>query len=235
MNSGAGIGQPKDLEGRRIGLRSWQTTAGLWARGILADEYGLDLRTIEWRTQDEDDLPFPRTLDHRLERVSSATTVTDLLETGAIDAMIYPELPASIRRGDPRVARLFPDSKAEEIAYARKAGFFPIMHTVIIRRPVLEAHPWVAVNLLQAFRASKERAFRQMDDSRAISLAWLREAIEEQRAVLGPDPWSYEFEPNRRALETMIRWAFEQGMLSRSFPPEELFVGSTLDRLPRYV
>ncbi len=235
VNTGAGIQGPKDLEGRTVGLRSWQTTAGLWVRGILQDEYGVDLRAIRWLTQDEEDVPFTPPPGTVVERVPAGGSVTRMLEAGEIDALIYPELPQAMLQGDPRVARLFPNYKQVEMDYFRKTGFFPIMHTVVIRQPFLAADPWVAVSLLEAFRASMDLAFRRMLDPRSISLAWVRELIEEQQAVLGDDPWCYELGPNRAALEAMIRWSKEQGMIERLFPPEELFVPSTIDRLPTYV
>ena len=235
VNTGAEIHGPKDLEGRAVGLRTWQTTAGLWVRGILQDEYGVDLRTIRWLTQDPEDVPFTPPPGIVIEPVPEGASVTRMLETGEISALIYPELPKAMLAGDPRVARLFPDYKQVEMDYVRKTGFFPIMHTVVIQRALLERNPWVAVSMLDAFRASKDLAFHRMQDPRSISLAWVRELIEEQQAVLGDDPWCYEFGPNRAALETMIRWSKEQGMINHAFPPEELFVPSTVDRLPTYI
>jgi 4,5-dihydroxyphthalate decarboxylase len=235
VNTGAGIRTPKDLEGRSVGLRSWQTTAGLWVRGILQDEYGVDLRKVRWLTQDAEDVPFTPPPGLVIERVPEGASVTEMLETGEIGALIYPEMPDALLAGDPRIGRLFSDYKQVEMDYVRKTGFFPIMHTVVIQKPVLEADPWAAASLLDAFRASKDLAFRRMRDPRSISLAWVRELIEEQQAVLGDDPWCYEFAPNRAALETMIRWSHEQGMIDDAFPPEELFAASTLERAPAYV
>ena len=235
VNAGAGITAPKDLEGRRIGLRTWQTTAGLWARGILQDYYGVDLSTIEWVCQDEEDEPFDTPERFRLRRVADGERVTTMLETGELDALIYPEVPGAVRRGDPRVRRLFEDPKAEEIAYYEQTGFFPIMHAVVIRNAIVEANPWVPRNLLLAFRASKDLAFQKALDPRRISLAWVSQVIAEQRRILGDDPWCYSFEQNRRLLAQMIRWSHEQGMISREFQPEEMFAATTRDELPTYV
>ena len=158
-----------------------------------------------------------------------------MLVAGEIDALIYPEVPEAVRRGDPRVARIFPDPRAAEIDWFSRTGFFPIMHTVLIRRSIAEAHPWIPRELLTAFRQSKDRAFAAMADPRRVSLAWLSEAMDEQRRVLGQDPWSYDFESNRTALETVIRWSHEQGMIARRFPAEELFAASTVVDPPSYV
>lgn len=235
VNARSGIRTPKDLEGRKVGLRTWQTTAGVWLRGILQDEHRLDLRAVRWFSQDEEDIPLalPPGIAH--ERVPEGKTVTRMLEEGELDALLYPEQPGAVARGDPRVRRLFDDPRHEEVAYFERTGIFPIMHTVVLQESVLAAHPWVAVNLLRAFRESKDRAFAAMRNPRAISLAWLQEAIEEQERVLGPDPWAYEVPRNRVALETFVRYAHEQGLIARRLPVESLFYPTTLEELPRYV
>lgn len=235
VGTASGIREPKQIDGRRVGIRTWQTSAGLWARGILQDDHGVDLRSITWIAQDEEDIPLPDDHGYLIERVPEGRSVTDMLIAGEIDALIYPDVPESIRRGDPRVARLFPDPRSAEIDWFSRTGFFPVMHTVLVRRSIVEAHPWIPRELLTAFETSKRRAFAAMDDPRRVSLAWFAEAMEEQRRVLGPDPWSYDFAANRPALETLIRWSHEQGMISRRFPAEELFVASTLVELPHYV
>jgi 4,5-dihydroxyphthalate decarboxylase len=234
VNADAGIRSPKDLEGRRVGLQTWQATAGLWARGILQDQYDLDLGSIDWVCQHDEveaiDLPDR----FRLRYVEHGDSVTSMLVRGDVDALIYPEVPKAIQTGDPRVRRLFDDPKTEEIRYFEETGLFPIMHTVVIRQQVVDDHPWLPRNLLLAFRQSKDLAFRQALDPRRISLAWVSQAIDEQRRILGDDPWCYAFEPNRKGLEQMIRWSREQGIITREMTPEELFVPSTLDELPGY-
>jgi 4,5-dihydroxyphthalate decarboxylase len=233
--TGSGIRTPKDLDGRRVGIRSWQTTAGLWARGILQDDHGVDLRSIDWIAQDEEDIPLQPGHGFRIGRAPEGREVTEMLLEGDLDALIYPELPEAVRRADPRVGRLFPDPKAAEMDYVARTGFFPIMHTVVIRAEVADANPWLPRELLVAFEASRQRAFDAMRDPRRVSLAWFAEAMEEQRRILGEDPWAYDFVRNRRALETMVRWSHEQGMISRRFDPAELFATSTLEAPPRYV
>lgn len=234
-NARSGIRHPKDLEGRNVGLRTWQTTAGVWMRGILQDDHGVDLRRVRWFGQDEEDVPLALPPGIALERVPEGKTVTAMLEEGELDALIYPELPAAVARRDPRVRRLFDDPRREEVAYFERTGIFPIMHTVVVQESVLAAHPWVAVNLFRAFRESKDRAFAAMRNPRAISLAWVQEALEQQERVLGRDPWAYGFAANRVALETLIRYAHEQGLMARRMSADSLFYPTTLEELPRYV
>jgi 4,5-dihydroxyphthalate decarboxylase len=235
VNSAAGIGSPKDLEGKRVGLRTWQATAGLWARGILQDEYGVDLTKVRWYTSDDEsivDAELPAGFD--IQRIPEGASVTDMLLSGEVDALIYPEIPAAFAAGDQRIRRLFPNFKEEEMAYFRKTGCFPIMHTVVIKESVLEKHPWVAREMLIAFKESTEYAFRRMQDPRRVSLAWGRELLEEQQQVLGANPWPVGVPANLPALERMIRFSHEQGMISRRYEPEELFVPSTLGEMPAY-
>src|SRR6185437_2422193 len=126
---------------------------------------------------------------------------------------------------DPRVARLFPDHKAEEIAYFRKTGIFPIMHVVAIRAEIVEAHPWIAINLYNALDRAKALAMQRMENPRMVPLAWQREAWEEQLDVLGPDPWENGLTPrNRNTLETLVRYSHEQGLTARLMPLDELFL-----------
>lgn len=229
------ISDPAELSGRRIGLRTWQTTAGLWARGILQDDHGVDLRSVQWVTQDAEDVPFPDAFPFSITRARDGDSVVEMLQRGELHALIYPELPAGAGEPGSGIRRLFADSKAAEIDYFRRTGNFPIMHTVVLRRELVERLPWVARELLEAFRASKDRAFDRMRDPRSVSLAWLRESLAEQSEILGPDPWSYEFQSNRVPLETVIRYGHEQGMLPSLIPAAELFVASTVEELPSYV
>jgi 4,5-dihydroxyphthalate decarboxylase len=232
VNSGAGIDVPRDLEGRKVGIRTWQNTAGLWIRGMLEDEYGVDLTTIQWYRQDEEDIPLALPPKLKLTQLAREQNLNRMLVDGEVDALVFPELPSAFKQGDSRVRRLFADAKAEEQRYYRATGLFPLMHTVVIKEDVLEQYPWVANSVLKAFRQSKDLAWRRMEDPRRISLAWVRELIEEQRALMGTDPWPYDLPANRKALETMIRYSHRQAMINQPMTPEELFFPASLETMP---
>jgi 4,5-dihydroxyphthalate decarboxylase len=232
VNSGAGIDAPRDLEGRKVGIRTWQNTAGLWIRGMLEDEYGVDLATIQWYRQDEEDIPLALPPELKLIQLAREQNLNRMLVDGEVDALIFPELPSAFKQGDSRVRRLFADAKAEEQRYYRATGLFPLMHTVVIKEDVLEQYPWVATSVLKAFRQSKDLAWRRMEDPRRISLAWVRELIEEQRALMGSDPWPYDLPANRRALETMIRYSHRQAMINQPMTLDELFFPASLETMP---
>jgi 4,5-dihydroxyphthalate decarboxylase len=234
INPTKSIRSVKDLEGKRIGLRTWQATMGVWVRGILQEEYGLDLRSINWFTQDPEILEVDLT-DVKIQRVPEGTDIDQMLKNGELDAVIYPDLLPSFLAGDPNIGRLFVDYKQEEINYYRKTGIFPIMHTLVIKESVLDKFPWVAENLMQAFRRSKEDAWKRMEDPRLISLAWVRELIEEQHSILGTDPWPTGLDANRKALQKLMAYSLDQGLIKPGMKIEDLFYPSTLDENPGHI
>jgi 4,5-dihydroxyphthalate decarboxylase len=177
-------------------------------------------------------LPFTLPSQFKLTQLTREQNLNRMLLEGEVDALIHPEIPSAFKQGDPRIRRLFADAKAEEQRYYRATGLFPLMHTVVIKEELLARAPWVATAMLKAFRESKELAWRQMEDPRRVSLAWLRDLIEEQREILGRDPWPYDLPANRRALETMIRYAHRHGMIREPMAPEALFFPPSLETMP---
>lgn len=233
--TGCGIEQPADLNGKRVGLDTLQNSAGLWMRGILADHYGVDLKSIEWWCQEEEDVPFQPAAWMNVKRVPKGKDIDRMLQDGELEAAIYPETLPSIRARSPKVGLLFPDTKKAEADYYAKSGVFPIMHTVVIRNEILNAHPWAAISTVQAFQKAKELCYQRMRDPRNLALAWARESIEEQQAVLGKDPWPYTLEDNRKALEAVVRYAFDQGMIRKRPEVEELFFPPSLQEIQHYL
>lgn len=223
--SDAGIAEPRDLIGRRVGVKSYLVTATLWMRGILESEYGVPHRSIEWFSELDEDVDLTEIPGLRLHKIPHDKSAEDMLLAGEIDALLHPDLIEPILRKDPRVGRLFPDYKREEMAYFQRTGIFPIMHVLGIRPEIVERHPWVPVNLYRAFDTARKMAMARMANPRLVPLAWYREAWEEQEAVLGPDPWEYGLtEANRHNLETLVGYSHAQGVINRPIPLEELFL-----------
>jgi 4,5-dihydroxyphthalate decarboxylase len=231
----AGITEPSNLNGKRVGLDTLQNSAGLWMRGILQDHYGVDLKTVEWWCQEEEDVPFEPAKWMKLRRVAKGKNIDQMLLDGELEGALYPEILPSIKKGSPRVAPLFPDAKAAEIEYYKNSGIYPIMHTVVIKGEILEKNPWVAVSLQQAFQRAKELCYERMKDPRNSTIVWFREAVQEQEKIFGPDPWPYNLEDNRKALEAAVRYEHEQGMIQRKFAIEELFIPASLQDIQGYV
>lgn len=231
----SGIDTPADLNGKRVGLDTLQNSAGLWMRGILQDHYGVDLRSIEWWCQEDEDIPFQPAAWMRVQRVPSGRTIDQMLLNGELEGAVYPETLPSIRSGSPTVGLLFPNPRVAELEYYRKTGIFPIMHTVVIKDAILDKDPWVAVNLLRGFQVSKEVCYERMKDPRTLALVWASEPLREQAAIFGRDPWPYNLEDNRNALEVVVRYASDSGMMRTTPRIEELFFPASLQAIRGYV
>jgi 4,5-dihydroxyphthalate decarboxylase len=236
-SAAAGVQTPEDLAGQSVGVRSWQTTAGIWQRGILSDYHGVRLQDVTWISQDDEDVPLDLPSSIRLDRVPEGRTVEELCVTGDTAGLLYPEVPRSFRpENTGPIRRLFPDAKRAEIDYFKRTAIFPIMHLVVIRRAIVESYPWVPRTMVDAFEAAKRSAMQRLSDPRTVSLAWLQAAQEEQLAVMGSDPWRYGLgESNRHTLTTFLRYAAEQGVAARELDPDELFHPSTIAEAPHYV
>jgi 4,5-dihydroxyphthalate decarboxylase len=230
-----GIDVPSDLNGKRVGLRTLQNSAGLWMRGILHDQYGVDLKSIEWWCQEEEKIALPPAGWMKVRLVPKDKNIDQMLLDGQLDAAIYPEILPSIRSGSPKVGLMFPDVKMAESEYYKKSGIFPIMHAVVIKNEILEKHPWVAVSVAQAFQKAKELCYRRMQNPRNFALVWVHELMQEQEAIFGKDPWPYNLEDNRKALEAVVGYAHDEGMIKTKPKIEELFFTSTLQEIGQYL
>ncbi len=231
INTAKGIKTPKDLIGRKIGVKSFLVTAGHWMRGILEHEYGLPHKSVDWYAELDEDIDFAPPQGLKLNRLPHEKSVETMLAEGELDAVIHSSLIKPFVAGDPRVGRLFPDYKREEIGFFKKTGIFPIMHVLGIKQEIVDQHPWVPINMFHAFNQAKAIAMERMENPRIVPLAWFREAWEEQQAVLGRDPWEYGLTSrNRKTLETLVGYSHEQGLIKRPIPLEELFLDMSQGR-----
>ncbi|MEK7944532.1 ABC transporter substrate-binding protein [Pigmentiphaga sp. YJ18] len=232
-----GIRSPSDLAGKKVGLPEYQITANVWIRGILQDDYGLDPASVRWRRGGveqagrEERAPIKLPPGIELEQIAGDKTLSGMLADGELDAVISARAPSCFLRGEPDVARMFPDYPSVEADYFRRTRIFPTMHAIGIRKELAEQHPWLAVNVLKAFTRAKDLAFTEMGQIGHLyhSLPWGVAAYEQARRDMGDDYWSYGFEANRHVLETFVRYHHQQGLSARQVVPEELFSPSTLD------
>ena len=225
VNTTKGIREPKDLIGKKVGVKSYQVSAILWMRGILEQEYGVPHKSIEWFSEIDEDVEFIPPPDLKLTRLADNQTLEEMLISGELDAVIHADLIEPYINGHPAVGRLFDDYKAEEMRYYKKTGIFPIMHVMGVKKEVVEANPWVPISLYKAFDKAKAIAMKRMFNPRIVPLVWNRHAWEEQRQLLGPDPWEYGLtDANRHTLETLIGYSYGQGMIKRKLTLDELFV-----------
>ena len=231
INTNKRISKPTDLIGCKVGVKTLMTSAVLWMRGMLEHEYGVPLKSIEWFSELDDDVDVSLPGDLKLTRLPHVKSVETMLADGELDAVLHSDLIKPFLAKDPRVARLFPCYKDEEIAYYRKTNIFPIMHVLGVRQTVVEQYPWVAVNLFNAFSEAKTIAMERMQNPRIVPLAWYRDVLEEQETILGRDPWEYGLtDKNRKTLETLIGYSHEQGLIRQKPTLEQLFLNISQGR-----
>jgi 4,5-dihydroxyphthalate decarboxylase len=237
IRNGAGIRTPADLRGKRIGLPEYQITAVVWMRGMLQHEYGVKPSEIHWRSGGQEQpgrhertplKPIPG-LD--LQPIPHDKTLVGMLRDGELDALFTARAPSSFLAGEPHIGRLFPDTRAAELAYYKKTGLFPLMHLVGIRKNLVEQYPWLPVSVYKAFCEAKALAMADLTDVNAlmVTLPFLEAETKETMAAMGADFWRYGVNENIREIEALSQYAYEQGLLDRKVAVEELFAVSTFD------
>ena len=237
IRTDAGIRTPQDLRGKRIGLPEYQITAVVWMRGMMQHEYGVKPDEIHWRNGGQEEpgrgertplKPIPG-LD--LKPLEPGQTLVDMLRNGELDALFTARAPSSFLKGEPHIARLFPDTRAAEQAYYKKTGLFPIMHLIGIKKTLVERYPWLATSVYKAFVEAKRLAIIDLCDVNAlmVTLPWLVAETQETMAVMGSDFWKYGVHENMREIEALTQYAYEQGLIDRKPAVEELFAQPTFE------
>ena len=237
-----GINKPEDLRGKTVATPGFSSTSLTWIRGILQDEYGVSPNDVEWVLSGKDSGKELSGLVSGYENLvpdglnvktgSPDKDESDLLESGEVDALFHALQPRAFIEGDPMVGRLFPDSRAAEQAYFKKTGIFPIMHAVAIRKSLLEEHPWLAQATFDAYSKAKQLTYKKMIEMGWAfdALPWYGQELEATREIMGNNFYSYGLnKPNRKTVEALCRYSFEQGMSRRQLSVEELFAPEGLD------
>lgn len=238
-----------DLNTKDVGLIHWQTTTGIWQRGIASEHYGVDLDSVTWYTTKSEgeivpiDIPerFTVVEDHRSG--TGTTALAQMLVDREID-VAFSTAPLGRQKvdgrhdrlkqgldmpGDTEIERIFDDSRAVEASYYEETNIFPLMHAVVVSDDILERHPWVANKLYNAFEQALEECMYQRRRPRWIPLAWSNQYVEYEREVLGDNPWAYGLTPeNRTALSKLQSYAADHGIIPEPLEDEELFVASTV-------
>lgn len=235
-NKKSGITKPKDLEGKRIGVPLHTMTAAVWCRGILEDDYGVDLSGVTWVQGAVNDAgahgnPAPPPLLKPVDIIQNDTgrSLNDLLVDGEIDAMLGAILPDALGK-DPNIVRMWPDYGAVERDFYKRTKIHPIMHLIVIRKDVHAANPWIAKALFDAFEKSKAIAWQQArwDGAQKYMLPFLYSAVDEIDEMFpGGDPWPYGIEPNRNTLEALVRYLHRHHIIDREPSLDEIFVPVT--------
>jgi 4,5-dihydroxyphthalate decarboxylase len=224
VRADSAVARPEDLRGRRVGVRGHFNPIALWIRGLLEHEHGLPPSEIHWVADGAEEIPGwqpPSWL--KIERAPAGRKMQDLLKAGEIDAQILSDSGADSASANKVVRRLWPNYRQVEADYFRRTGIFPIRHLVVVKNDVLRDRPGLAADLVRLFEDAKQQAYRYWADHRRSSLAWFGAEQEEERALLGDDPWPYSIDENRVVLETLLDYAYEQRLTERRLSIGEIF------------
>ncbi|MBO0684246.1 MAG: 4,5-dihydroxyphthalate decarboxylase [Candidatus Dormibacteraeota bacterium] len=229
------LDQLHQLKGLKVGVPEWAQTATIYLRGVLTDQCGISLGDIEWFQAGLNQVGRAEPVEVNLPpgvRVSrvSDRTLDEMLASGFLDAIVSARRPPGLGPGGAH-RRLLRDAQKVEQAYWSQTGIFPIMHVIVVRRDVYDAHPWVAMNLFDAFDRARRRSLDRLRESTAsrFPVPWAADQLEHLTPLFGGDYWPYGLEPNRTTLTAFLRYAFEQGVCACQLAPEELFPAAMLD------
>ena len=241
INVDSGIKRPEDLAGKTVGeFAMYGHDAGVWPKGILSDDYGVTadqcrwiVGYLDWPLNPIDFVPQPHPANVNVTYTPQGTDLGKMLEEGQIDALISADIPRCILEKSPKVARLFSDYQATERTYYQRTGIFPIMHTVAVRKELALQHPEILQAVYKGFCDAKHSAEEQYTrgmifNNMATMIPWFSKLIEEDLSVLGDNWWPYGLEANRKAVDTFLRYHFEQGLSKRRLTCEDIFMPELL-------
>jgi 4,5-dihydroxyphthalate decarboxylase len=221
------IRKPKDLEGKRVGIPEWAQTAGIYVRGMLQHDYGVDLAKVQWF---QAGVREPGRVEKVQLSLSKGTTITARPDRSLVDMLAKGDLDAVMSAREVPGVRLFSDYRAAEAEYWKKTRIFPIMHVLALRRDVYERNRWLAMNLFQAFLEAKRRSMARVSEFGLshLPLPWVPDHVRQWREIAGEDFWPYGIEPNRPTLEAFLQYGYEQGVCKKRLKVEDLFAPETL-------
>ncbi len=241
VRTDAGIQSPEDLRGKRVGVPEYQQTAALWSRAILQHDFGVQPGDMEWymeRTADRSHgaaTGFRPPSGVRFQYMAGDQTIGSMMMNDELDATVmYSGRPSLVDRStisfenNPKVRPLFADSSVEAQRYFQKTGIFPINHGMVVRRSLYEQHPWVALNIFNAFRRAKEQVASEL---LRLTETHVELGLLSSGAARGlrTDVYPYGVRSNQKTLEAVAEYSAEQGLTPRKIALEEVFAPSTLD------
>lgn len=239
VHTDSGIETPEDLKGKRIGTPGYGMSANTWIRGILLDEYGVKADDFQWIESDKSsdgaelNSGFAKYYfgeDFPLTKGPDGLDESKLLLSGQVDALITAITPKAYLDNDPKIRQLFPKAREVETAYFKKTGMFPIMHVIAIRNDVLEENPWLAKAVFEMYSDAKDIAYNNLETTTVVrtSLPWTKDEYESTVEIMGDNYWKYGIEDNRKELEAIMRYVYEQGLTKEQVGFEEMFAPSSL-------
>ncbi len=222
-NTKAGIRTPKDLEGKKVGVnRGYTVTTGVWARGILQEEHGVDLGKITWVLSGDEHVAEYRP-PANVVPIEKGKKMEDLVASGEIPAAVNIEI------DHPDVKPLIANAKEAGFEALRSRGHYPINHTVVVKDDLLNAHPDLAADLFNAFAQAKRLYVERLKNNQIAEPSKTDQTYKRVMDITGKDPLPYGIAPNRKMIEAVIQYAGEQKIITRPFTVEELFARNTYD------
>ena len=218
-NANSKVEKPKDLEGKRVGVRSYTLTPGVWTRAILQTEYDLDLDAVTWVLSG----------DEHVKEFVAPTNVVSSPNNDLAEMLLSGEVDAVIGAGpidSPEVRPLFPNARDADKAWHNKTGIYPISHMLVVKDDLLESQSGIAEELFDLFsraRAPYIEKLRSGEASEAGDKAFLRRAD-----IVGDDPIPYGFDSAQKTLEAFIDFNVQQCVIPEAVDPETLFPANTL-------
>lgn len=230
----AGIREPRDLEGKNAGVRAYSVTTGIWTRGVLQNEYGIDISKITWWVDDEEHVTTLK-LPPYVKHVPEGKSLVSMMASGELQAAFTGNAglgrtgapkegwaAAAAKPAETGYVEFFKDSRKIEAEWYQRTGIYPFHGTLVVKDSVLAEHPWVARSLFKAFTGAKERFVRQLPSPDQAS--GKDKQLAEMAAIVGPDPLPYGIAKNRASIEALIRYVRQQGMLTRDYAVSDFFV-----------
>lgn len=229
VNPNSGVKTPKDLEGKKVGVRAYSVTSGVWIRSILIDEFGLDSSKVTWVVDDEEHVTQLK-LPPNVIKTTPDRSLADMMADGELAAGVG-GLAGVGRKGSPTegwktVATehpdLIPNAKELEAEWYKRTGIYPMHDTIVVKESVIKENPWLAKSLFNAFTKAKYEWLPTLDsgnleDKNDIKYAGLRE-------IVGPDPLPFGIEANLPAIKFLEEASFKQGLMPKRMSIEELFL-----------
>lgn len=228
VRSDAGIKHPKDLEGRKVGVRAYSVTTGVWTRAILIDEYGLDSSKVTWVVDDEEHVTQLKLPDNVIH-APPGRSLADMMAAGELVAGFDGNAGVG-RSGSPTggwqvreagYPELFPDAEQLEAAWYRKTGIYPMHGTIVVKDDILKQHPWVAGALFKAFSEAKAQWLAKLRAGEANSAADLKYR---KLAEIVTDPLPYGTKANLATLQALTDTAYAQKLVPRRMTASEVFI-----------
>jgi 4,5-dihydroxyphthalate decarboxylase len=222
-STASGIQTPTDLEGRSVGVnRGYTVTTGVWARGILADEYGVDLDRVTWVLSGDEHVAEYQSPANVVPMQPGASLAT-MVATGEVAAAI------GVESHDPNVVPLIPDAEDAAFAALSRRGLYPINHLVVVKDDLLQAHPGLATALFDAFAAAKRQYVERLRADAIEAPTPTDLMYKRVMGITGEDPLPYGIAPNRAMIDQLISHAVRQRILDRPPAVADLFPESTHD------